>query len=69
LLSQPRMLSRLTKGLIKSKLARRPMLPKDLWSLKIITSMGTDSTIYKKRVKDLWGRTPLEVYVIVKLQL
>ncbi len=62
LLAQPRMLSRLTKGLIKSKLARRPMMPKDLWSLKVITSMGTDSTVYKKRVKDLWGRTPLEVY-------
>ncbi|MFC2021466.1 GH3 auxin-responsive promoter family protein [Chloroflexota bacterium] len=62
LLSQPRMLSRLAKGLIKSKLAGRPMMPKDLWSLKLITSMGTDSTVYKKRVKDLWGRTPSEVY-------
>jgi len=62
LLSQPKMLSRLTKGLIKSKLAKRPMLPKDLWSLKLITSIGTECTIYKKIVKDLWGRTPLEVY-------
>ncbi len=62
LLSQPRMLSRLIKGLVASKLARRPMMPKDLWALKIITSMGTDSTVYKKRVKELWGRAPLEVY-------
>ncbi len=62
LLSQPKMLSRLAKGLIKSKLARRPMLPKDLWTLKIIASMGTDCTIYKERIKDLWGRAPLEVY-------
>ena len=62
LLSQPKVLSRLAKGLIKSKLANRPMLPKDLWSLKVIASMGTDSTIYKERIKDLWGRTPLEVY-------
>ncbi len=62
LLSRPRMLSRLAKGLIKSKLARRPMLPKDLWTLKIIASMGTDCTIYKDRIKDLWGRAPLEVY-------
>lgn len=60
--SQPRMLFRLAKGLIKSKLARRPMLPKDLWTLKIIASMGTDCTIYKERIKDLWGRAPLEVY-------
>ncbi len=62
LLSQPKMLSRLARGLIKSKLARRPMLPKDLWTLKIIASMGTDCTIYKERIKDLWGRAPLEVY-------
>ena len=62
LLLQPRMLSRLTKGLIKSKLAGRPMLPKDLWALKVIASMGTDCTVYKTRIKELWGRTPLEVY-------
>jgi len=60
--SRPKMLFRLAKGLIKSKLARRPMLPKDLWTLKVIASMGTDSTIYKERIKDLWGRAPLEVY-------
>ncbi len=62
LLSQQGMLLRLAKGLVKSKLARRPMLPKDLWSLKIIVSMGTDCTIYKERIKYLWGRAPLEVY-------
>jgi hypothetical protein len=62
LLLQPKVLSRLVKGLIRSKLARRPMLPKDLWSLKVISAMGADSTIYKDRIKDLWGRTPLEVY-------
>ncbi len=62
LLLQPKKLSRLTKGLIKSKLARRPMLPKDLWALKVIASMGTDCSVYKTRIKELWGRTPLEVY-------
>jgi hypothetical protein len=62
ILLQPKKLGRLTKGLIKSKLARRPMLPKDLWSLKVIASMGTDSVIYKERIKHLWGRAPLDVY-------
>ncbi len=62
LLSQPGILFRLAKGLVKSKLAGRAMLPKDLWSLKMIASMGTDSTIYRDRIKDLWGRAPLEVY-------
>ena len=63
LLSHPKALFRVTKGLAKSKLARRPLLPKDLWSIKGIGGGGTDSTIFKKRVKELWGRYPLELYV------
>jgi phenylacetate-coenzyme A ligase PaaK-like adenylate-forming protein len=38
------------------------MLPKDLWSLKIIASIGTDSQVYKERIKEMWGRPPLDVY-------
>jgi len=62
LIFQPKVMLRLARGLIKSKLAGRPMLPKDLWSIKVICCMGTDSTVYKKRVEDLWGRTPVDVY-------
>ncbi len=59
---QPKILWRMAKGKIKSKLAGRRMLPKDLWSLKVIASMGTDSIIYKDKIKELWGRAPLDVY-------
>jgi len=38
------------------------MMPKDLWSLRLISSVGADCTVYKNRIKELWGRTPLEVY-------
>jgi len=62
LLSHPSALFRVTKGLVKSKLAHRPMLPKDLWSIKGIGGGGTDSVIFKKRVEELWGRYPLEEY-------
>ena len=62
LLSQPKALFRLAKGLVKSKLARRPMLPKDLWSVKGIMSGGLDSGVYKDRIKKLWGRYPLDTY-------
>jgi hypothetical protein len=62
LLSKPGALFRLTKGLAKSKLARRPMLPKDLWSVKGIISSGLDSWVYRDRIKELWGRYPLDVY-------
>jgi len=62
LLSQPRALLRLMKGLIKSKLARRKMLPKDLWAVRGIICSGLDSWVYRDRIKELWGRYPLDVY-------
>jgi phenylacetate-coenzyme A ligase PaaK-like adenylate-forming protein len=37
-------------------------MPKDLWRVKAILGGGTDSAIFKDRVKDLWGKYPLELY-------
>jgi len=62
LLSHPKASARFTRGLIKSKLAHRPMLPSDLWSLKAIVGGGTDGAIFRESVEELWGRRPLEVY-------
>ena len=62
LLSTPKALSRLLRGLIKSKLARRPMLPKDIWRLKGLIGTGSDSSVFRERVKQIWGRYPLDVY-------
>jgi hypothetical protein len=62
LLSQPKALFRLAKGLAKSKLARRPLLPRDLWQIKGIISSGLDSWVYRDKIKELWGRYPLDAY-------
>jgi len=62
LLSHPKASARLIKGLIKSKLSRRPLLPKDLWTIKIAFGGGTDSAVFRKRVEELWGKKPLEMY-------
>ncbi|OGN95479.1 MAG: hypothetical protein A2Z77_07175 [Chloroflexi bacterium RBG_13_51_36] len=62
LLSHPAALFRVVKGLTRSKLAHRPMLPKDLWSIKFIGGGGADCAIFGKRVEELWGRHPLEAY-------
>ena len=62
LLSHPKASARFIKGLIKSKLAHRPMVPKDLWSVKVVVGGGIDSAIFGKRVEELWGRKPLELY-------
>jgi hypothetical protein len=62
LLSQPKVLLRLLKGVAKSKIARRSMLPRDLWSLSGIMCGGTDCAVLKEKINRLWGRYPLDTY-------
>ena len=65
-LRKPKALLRLVKGYMKSKLARRPMLPKDIWSLKGMVAGGTDTTIFRDKIKEMWGRYPLNVYAFTE---
>jgi hypothetical protein len=58
----PKALWRLGKGLLKSRLARRTLLPRDIWTLRGIIGSGVDSWIYKDKIKELWGRYPLDLY-------
>ena len=62
MLSRPRALPRLAKGLVKSKLAGRPLLPRDIWNLKAVFSAGMDTSILRERIKYYWGRYPMEAY-------
>ncbi len=62
LLTQPRALFRLARGMAKSKLAQRQMLPKDIWPVKGIISSGLDSAVYRDKIKTLWGKYPLDIY-------
>lgn len=62
LLSRPRALMRLTRGMIKSRLEGRNLLPKDLWNLKGIICSGPESSVYKEKIKEYWGRYPLDIY-------
>jgi hypothetical protein len=62
LLGKPRLLSRLLRGVVRSKLARRRMLPRDIWSLKGLVSTGSDGAVFREKVKEMWGRYPLDVY-------
>ena len=60
----PLVISRLLRGWLHSKQAGRSnLLPSDLWSLKGIFAVGADTTIYKNKIKEYWGITPLELYV------
>jgi hypothetical protein len=61
-LKHPKALWRLSRGKIRSSLAGRPVLPRDLWKIKGIIGSGTDSYVYKDKIKELWGRSPLDLY-------
>lgn len=69
LLRRPRALLRLTKGLIRSKLARRTMLPKDLWKIKGVVGAGMDAAIFRDRIRHYWGRRPLDGYACAEFGL
>lgn len=62
LLKKPKVLARLAKGMLKSKLVGRPLLPKDIWSLKGLITFGIDGTIYREKIKEMWGRYPLDFH-------
>jgi phenylacetate-coenzyme A ligase PaaK-like adenylate-forming protein len=58
----PFVLWRLIKAVIKSKFNNNKLLPKDIWKLKGVMAGGTDTEIYRAKIKHYWGFEPLEGY-------
>ncbi|MBI2852174.1 MAG: GH3 auxin-responsive promoter family protein [Chloroflexi bacterium] len=61
-LKRPQAAVRLARGLVKSRLEHRQLLPKDLWKLKGLITFGIDSSVYRERIKEFWGIEPLEFH-------
>ena len=59
----PLALFRVLKGMLKSKILKRPMLPRDIWRVKGLVCGGTDTAIYRDAINYYWGVQPLDVYV------
>lgn len=53
---------RLIKAYYKKKIKHEQLLPKDMFVFKGIVCGGTDSATYKKRIEELYGVTPLEIF-------
>ena len=59
----PKVIARLLRGWVRSRLdGRRVLLPKDLWTVKGIATGGTDTQVFKDKVKEMWGKEPIEAY-------
>jgi len=59
---QPNVLYRFARALVRSKLERRSILPKDLWPVKAVIGWGMDTNIYREQVKEFWGTYPYEFH-------
>lgn len=58
----PKIIFRLLRAWLRSKMEGRPLLPKDLWRLQGIIASGMDTTIYKDDIAHYWGSQPYEFY-------
>ena len=59
---RPTVLLRIARALLRSRLEKRAMLPRDLWPVKAILCSGTDTAIYRDQIVHLWGQLPYELY-------
>jgi len=59
---RPNVLVRLIKGFISAKIGKRKLLPKDIWNLQGVLTGGTDTDIFREKIKYYWGKEPLEGY-------
>jgi hypothetical protein len=62
LLRRPKALARLAKGMLASRLHHRPLMPRDLWSPKGLITYGIDGSVYREKIKEMWGTYPLDFH-------
>lgn len=61
-LLRPRTIYRLGRAMVRSRLQKRSLLPKDIWTVKGMVASGMDVQVYKQRIEAMWGVNPLEAY-------
>jgi hypothetical protein len=61
-LMHPGELMRVLRGLVRSKLENRKVLPKDLWPVKALIGWGMDTSVYRDLVYRYWGAYPYEFH-------
>ena len=59
---RPSVLFRLSRAFFNSRREKRPILPRDLWPIKGMSCVGTDTSVYREKLKYYWGRVPHEWY-------
>jgi hypothetical protein len=58
----PAAIARMLRAWRRSRLAGRPIYPRDLWTPKGIMAGGLDIAIYRQDIERYWGVRPFDVY-------
>jgi hypothetical protein len=58
----PRASIRISKAIIKSKIKKQPILPKDILKIKGLIFGRNDTSFSREKIYNDWGINPLEVY-------
>ncbi len=59
----PKAIWRIIRAVRKARKENRSyILPRDLWTLKGLQGGGTDTFLYRERIKEYWGLYPYEIY-------
>lgn len=66
-LLHPAVIVRLGRALLRSRLAGRPLLPKDLWRVKGMGVGGMDTAIYRQKLIEYWGVEARESYACTEV--
>ena len=59
---RPAVFWRIARAVIRSRMEKRAILPRDLWPVKAILCSGTDTAIYRDQIMHYWGELPYELY-------
>src|SRR3972149_3863727 len=59
---QPSVLFRFAQAKVRSTLAGRSILPRDLWPMKALIGWGMDTSVYREQVRESWGKYPYEFH-------
>ena len=59
---QPSVLFRFAQAKVRSMLAGRSILPRDLWPMKALIGWGMDTSVYREQVREYWGKYPYEFH-------
>ncbi len=57
---------RVLRAVTRAKRAGRPMMPRDMWTLKALLCSGTDVAAFRDQVKHYWKVDPFEFYSITE---